>query len=292
MDTFKVAVSKYSLDKKIPPLDPFWPKFNASFENRKIETDMLMQAIYDGYPITTWHKCNWRASENYQCGQHIGLDFDNGDKTSSLAYLVQDKFILRYGAFVYSTISHTDECPRSRVIFLLDQPIMQAKNYTLAASALLWVFGTADRQCKDAVRFFYGSKHCNFEFINSILPLETLRGLIKQYQETGCVEKHRAVRKDYHAPASQQEVADALKFIDPWKINYDQWVAILMGIHSEFGEGGLSLAESWGAGQDGEVEHKWRSFDKSGNGTGAVTIATVFGLAKDNGWSKANANLS
>ena len=38
-----------------------------------------------------------------------------------------------------------EEKPRARVVFLLDQPIMQAKNYTLAASALLWVFGTADR---------------------------------------------------------------------------------------------------------------------------------------------------
>lgn len=285
MDAYKVAISRYALGGKIPPLDPFWPKFNASFDNLILDTEHLMQAIYNGQSITTWHKNNWRTSTNYLLGQHIGLDFDAGDKSSSIESLVKDKFIAQYAAFVYTTVSHTPEAPRARAIFLLDQPINQAKNYTLAASALLWLFGTADRQCKDAVRFFYGSKNCEFEYLANTLPLEVLKRLIQNYQETGAVEKRQSVRKDYLAPATQQEVAAALKFIPPWQIDYDEWVQVLMGIHAEFGEAGYALADSWADGKPGEVEQKWKSFRKDHDGS-AVTVATVFGMAKKFGWGR------
>jgi hypothetical protein len=170
---------------------------------------------------------------------------------------------------------------------------MQAANYALSAQALLWVFGTADRQCKDAVRFFYGSPGCRFEYLDNVLPLEVIRKLITQYLETGQQEKRKATRTDYHAPANQEEVAAALKFIKPWDIQYDEWISILMGIHSQFGDAGFSLAEQWADGKPGEVDLKWKSFKNSGNGAGAVTIASLFGIAKTFGWKKeANATVS
>lgn len=287
---YKIAVSRYSLEKKIPTGSEFWPKFNASFENRLLEPQDILDHVYNGQAITTQHKDNWRTSANYVCGQHLGLDFDHA---GDMFTLINDKFISKYAAFLYTTISHTEEEPRCRAIFLLDQPIMQAKNYTLAASALLWMFGTADRQCKDAVRFFYGSKYCQFQVLDNVLPLELVKRLIANYLETGINEKRQAVRKDYAAPASQQEVADALALIPPWQVAYDEWVSILMGIHSQFGNAGLGLAESWGDGKPHEVADKWKSFDASGNVSGVVTIATVFGIAKRYGWKgKGNANLS
>jgi hypothetical protein len=286
-ELYKISVSKFALDNKIPTGDPFWSTFNASFDNENLATDTLMQTVYDGKSITTWHHSHWRTGANYICGQYLGIDFDTETEQSSLAYLVKDKFILKYGAFVYTTMSHTPEKPRSRALFLLDAPIMQAVNYTMAASSLVWLFGaTADRKCKDAVRFFYGSKGCQFEYINQVLPLEVLKKLIAQYQDTGAVEKRRSLRKDYAAPATQQEVADALKLIPPWQIEYDEWVSVLMAIHAEFGDAGYALAENWGDGKQGEIEHKWSSFKQLGNTAGAVTIATVFGLAKRFGWKK------
>lgn len=290
MTTYKIAVSKPVLSQKIPPGDPFWKTFNASFLNVNLLSEHILQAVYDGHSITTQHKNHWRSSENYICGQHIGLDFDAGDDTSSIPTLLKDKFVSRYAAFVYSTMSHTPEHPRARVIFTLDAPIMQAKNYTLAAAAMLWMFGTADRQCKDAARFFYGSPGCEYEYINNVLPLDVVKKLIANYQASGAGEKRRAINKDYAAPASQQEVADALKHIPPWGIPYDEWVEILMGIHAQFGNVGFGLAEAWADGKKGEVEQKWRSFNQGGNTSGAVTVATVFGIAKRFGWKKGRIN--
>lgn len=285
--SYKIAISHMSLGgEKLLPGDERWRLFNASFDNLQIPSMGIMNTIYNGFAITTQHKDHWRTSENYLCGQHIGLDFDTEDERSTLATLAKDKFIQKYAAFLHTTTSHKPEAPRARVVFLLDQPIMQAKNYAMAARALLWLFGTADRQCKDPVRFFYGAPFCQFEFLDQVLPLDVVKKLIEKYLESGEQEKKHATKTGYAAPASQAEVANALKYINPWGIDYDEWVSVLMALHAEFGDGGYQLAESWADGKTGEVAQKWRSFKQGGNPSGRVTVATLFAIAKRNGWRK------
>lgn len=194
MTEYKIAVSRYALTHKIPPGDAFWSTFNGSFENLSIEPYDLARHIYDGHPFTTWHANNWRTSANYVCGQHLGLDFDAGDQTSTLPALLDNPFIHRHANILYTTPSHTPEAPRARVVFLLDTPIMQATNYALAAASLLWLFGTADRQCKDPVRFFYGSLRCDMEMFDNVLSLATVKHIIAQYQASGRRELRRQVR--------------------------------------------------------------------------------------------------
>ena len=251
--------------------------------NRDLTRLDLVEAIYTGHPITTWHRNHWRAGNNFECGQAIGLDFDTEDDRSRLTTLTADKFIARHSALIHTTRSHTPEKPRARVMFLLDTPIFQAANYALAAQSLLWLFGAADRQCKDPVRFWYGAPGCEVEYFENVLPLATLKHLIAQYQETG---KRERTRQTWTASTEQAEVADALRKIPAWGIDYDQWVAVLMALHREYGDGGLALAESWADGASGEVERKWRSFKPAGNYAGAVGLGTVFALAQSFGWRK------
>jgi len=284
--TYKLAVSRYVLTQKIPGGHELWPKFNASFDNMELGVSRIAEAVYDGHAITTQHKNKWRNSENYLCGQYLGLDFDHEDESSTIDHLLKDEFIGRYASFLYTTISHKPEAPRARAIFLLDTPIMQAKNYVLAASSLLWLFGTADRACRDACRFFYGAPGCRLEMLNNVLPLTVVQRLIGQYLDTGRNERTKQAGSVYHAPTSQQEVETALRLIPPWQIDYQEWVEVLMAIHSAFGEGGYGLAESWGDGKGNEIEKKWASFKATGNTTGAITVATIFAIAKRFGWKK------
>ncbi len=282
---YAVAVSSMALAKKIPPGDGMWSRFNASFSNRHLGQIDLAEAICTGHPITTHHSGAWRTSANYLCGQHLALDFDAEDDTSTLPRLSADKFIAKYAAIIHTTISHKPDAPRARVLFVIDTPIMQAKNYTLAAAALLWLFGNADRQCKDAARFFYGAPGCEWEMPGQVLPLEVVRKLIAEYQETGQRERRR--QGTYTNTADQQEVADALRFIPAWGIPYDDWLAVLMGIHAAFGDAGLGLAEYWADEPTRQLERRWHSFNADGNPAGSVTVATVFGIAKRFGWRKA-----
>lgn len=287
--TYKVAIGP-QLTGKIPYGDPYWSTFNASFTNVDWDIVRICAALYDGHPITTWHKDHWRHSRNYLLGQHIGVDFDTGDERSSLKHLMADPFISRHAAFLYTTPSHTEAEPRARVIFVLDTPIHQAANYTLAAASLLWLFGSADRQCKDSVRFFYGCSKTNrkIEYPDKVLPLALVRKIIRDYQITGNTEKHTVSRPNYTPSTPDQvEIANALQCIPPWGIDYDQWVTVLMAIHSAYPDAtGLSMAESWAQGKRGEVAQKWRSFHDTGNPAGRVTIASLFALAKEHGYAK------
>ena len=110
--------------------------------------------------------------------------------------------------------------------------------------------------------------------------------MISNYQESNKEIKRSENIKKFDAPATQSEVYEALKMIPPWQIGYDEWVQVLMGIHSEFGDNGYSMAETWADGKQGEVDQKWKSFKKSGKEGNIITIATVFSIAKNFGWKK------
>lgn len=78
-------------------------------------------------------------------------------------------------------------------------------------------------------------------------------------------------------------VTEALERVPPDKpfLDYAQWNAILMALHSAYpGDDGLALAIRWANGRTGEVEAKWRGYGrKAGYGLG-----TLFYHAKRAGW--------
>jgi len=279
-----MAFSRMALTQKIPPGDDTWGEFNGSFSNMDLEAIEIANLIYQGHPFTTWHKDHWRHSRNYELGQHIGIDFDTEDKRSTLKALASDKFVERYGGMVYTTPSHKPEAPRARVLFLLDQPIYQAENYALSVSALLFLFGAADRQCKDPARFFYGSVDCEVEYLDNVLPIAVIKDVIGRYRNVQAALHKPRSTATYDAPVDQAKVKAALDKIPANGIDYDEWVRVLMGIHKEFGDAGLSLASSWADGSPGEVERKFKSFNDKGNGRGATTAATIFSFAQRFGW--------
>ena len=286
--TYRVAFAP-PVAHKLPAGDPRWREFNGSFTNMELPQPAIASRLYDGSPITTWLSPPWRKTENYQCGQHIGLDFDTGDARSSMSTLLKDHFVAKHAAILYTTPSHTPAAPRSRVIFLLDRPIHQAINYVLATTALLWLYGAADRQCKDPVRFFYGGKPgaCEMEWPANVLPVETVKDIIRRYQATGQGERKRRAMRYEPGNADERQIVDALHAIDPWGIPYDQWLAVLMAIHSELpSDAGLSIAESWAQGKGHEVERKWKGFDQSGGAGGRVSVGTLFAIAKEAGWQR------
>jgi hypothetical protein len=262
-----------------------WRKLNGSFENKSITPYDLLGAVLDGCPITTWHD-GWRKTENFLLAQHVGVDFDTGDKRSALETLAADPFIEHYASFLYTTPSHTEAAPRARAVFVLDAPITNAAGYGKLVAAIIWMFGgVADSKAKDAVRFFYGANPTTGEghFLGHLLTLQKARQVTRLF-----LDAHKPI-KDAKKKSFQQGLQDggkndtiadleaALATIDPWALEYDEWVEILMAIHSAHpGNDGLALAESWGQGKPREVEVKWRSFKP----TGGVTIATIYHFAR------------
>ena len=213
MSTYKIAISSMQLDGKIPSGDPRWRDFNGSFRNLDVLKSDIASMIHDGHAFTTWHRNGWRESANYELGQHLALDFDAGTEASSIAKLAGDVFVRNYAALVYSTPSSLPEAPKSRVLFVLDTPIMQARNYVLATRAMLWLFGTADAKCKDPCRFFYGSLNCDAQFVNRVLPLAKVREIIGQYLASGEQEMKRQTAE----PTATTFDGDGARLIAYWQ---------------------------------------------------------------------------
>ena len=86
------------------------------------------------------------------------------------------------------------------------------------------------------------------------------------------------------APDEMAKAAQALQHISP-DCDYDQWIEIGQALHSEFGEQGCSLWDTWSQGgtkYEGtkDIETHWKSFHQ-GKGVG---LGTLFKYAKDCGW--------
>lgn len=102
------------------------------------------------------------------------------------------------------------------------------------------------------------------------------------------LDNRSALAEDIYTPETPEatKLADALTYI-PAQGGYDQWLHVLMGIHSAFpGPDGITIAEHWSPGFPGEIERKWKSFSVNGNGGTPITVASVFALAQDYGWSQ------
>jgi RecA-family ATPase len=84
-------------------------------------------------------------------------------------------------------------------------------------------------------------------------------------------------------PAALADLQEALRFVDP-DLTYPEWVKVGQAIHGALWTGGFELWDQWsaqGSKYPGlkKMRAKWSSFDANG----AVTLATVFGMARDAG---------
>lgn len=92
-------------------------------------------------------------------------------------------------------------------------------------------------------------------------------------------------QREYEKP-TREELEEALKYIPSYG-DYNDWVNVLMGIHSVFpNHEGVEIAENWSPGFNGEVAKKFASFSTNGNGNGKVGAGSIFRMAKQNGWKK------
>ncbi|TXH12329.1 MAG: hypothetical protein E6R03_13060 [Hyphomicrobiaceae bacterium] len=186
----KIAISNIALNGKIPAGDPRWGIFNDSFDNLELDTIDVANAIYTGRSFAGWHSGR-RCTENFILSQHIAVDLDSGDSRSSIETLLHNEFVQMYASLLYSTPSHTDANPRSRVLFFLDQPITDPVAYQTATKFVCGLFDGCDTACTDASRFFYGSLNCRIELLNQELPLVDLRLMFKRHMQQQQPVRHQ-----------------------------------------------------------------------------------------------------
>jgi hypothetical protein len=271
-ERFYVAVSTWELTEKLAKNDKRWGAFNGSFVNEFIGIADLCERIHKGNAFTSWHNPQYRDSDNWELSQFLAVDMDQGTSQSSIEGMRKNEFILGFATFIYTTPSHTDEEPRCRPVFLLDRPIVNPIAYNRASKFLQELLG-GDPASTDASRFFYGNANATFDFPLGILPVDYLYTLYQRHKQQGMSQQsqsqpnhrsnHSTNQHGSQAMRGRREgVEKMLSMIDPWGIEYLDWVACIGAIRHELGEEGLPLAVSWAQGKKGEVERTWRSMRK------------------------------
>lgn len=144
-------------------LQPGYDKraFGNSFHPKTVTPQQLVEHITSGKAFTLgYYRGSTRRKDTFISSQLMGLDFD---KDVSIAQCMNDDFIGKNAFFIYATPSSTPEHPKTRVLFLLGQPIYNAIQWERLQRALIWQyeFLDPDPSCKDAARLFFGSTKTN-----------------------------------------------------------------------------------------------------------------------------------
>lgn len=148
----------------------------GAFENTDWMPLQIMEHIRRGSTISVATlKENWRHQKNFESSQIMGVDFDNGTDLDA----VSNFDISRHAFLIYATPSSTPEAPRTRALFILDQPLTDMALYRKYVKRLMHYFGqAADEKCKDPVRIFHGSKDCEYiANMDARLPVYVLQTL-------------------------------------------------------------------------------------------------------------------
>jgi hypothetical protein len=274
-------------------------RFNDTFVNRQLTARELLEEIRLGHAFTATHRrvrhprpdgtpSRFRCRENFLSAQHLALDFDDRGFDDLLA----EPFIMDHAAFLYTTASHTPAAPRSRAIFILDRAIGDAEEYATFAAALARHFRDADPSCTDPARAFFGAQECDSCWLGNLLTLDALAPLVDARRRATSRAGRRATVAISGSstsipldPPDIERVRRALACIPPDapELPYNDWIHILMGVHSAFpGEVGIALVEGWSPGYEDEVAEKFATFDADRDEK--WTLGTVFWHAKRHGW--------
>jgi hypothetical protein len=288
----KIAISTMRFVEK--PTDINWAELNDSFVNVDIDAMEICDAIYKGHPICPWMDGR-RHNDNFICAQHIGVDLDEGTYRCSMDALVNNRLVKLYGAIIYQTPSHHNQRPRSRVLFLLDNPIDTVSGYRLAIETIYSMFEGADPACVDPVRFFFGngklreSKNTSGIWFSEKIsfPLIELRTMYKQKiaksksDETNRQPRQHQSEKSFEQSTLEQ-IMNRLDKVDAYSLDYREWQKVCSGMKNEFGDSAFSPVAMWSdkPGKDPLGRKYWDSLGKSGS---PVTIATVIQTLKEHG---------
>jgi hypothetical protein len=170
----KAITGKYSGDD--------WRWYNSQFFATDTTTHGLAAEIWRGYAFAPVYANNRRRKENFLQAWHIAFDFDTADYRSDLDALCSGDFFSEYGAFCYSTPSSKPEAPKSRMVYVFDEPVTDRLEYESFYRAMLRLYyHDADLSTKDAARLFFGSLKCDMRPHWRILPLTEVRAVISQY---------------------------------------------------------------------------------------------------------------
>jgi hypothetical protein len=174
----KLSINTSCIDK--PDNKDEFKKICSSFENVEVTNDELSKLVRQGYAFCTQLKNNWKKASNFLCADYLAVDVDEGIRMENM---LEHDFVKKYCSFIYTTVNHTDEDHRFRMVFELEETITDPVIMKHAMSGISKKFG-GDPSCTDPCRMFFGAKGCEVKHINKTLPAKQVKLLVFHGEES------------------------------------------------------------------------------------------------------------
>lgn len=224
----------------------------------------------DGAPVCAVLKDNYRNTANFQTHSVLMIDIDYG---MTIQQLLAHPFYQQYGTGYYVTPSHTETNHRFRVFFRLEEDVASAEAMQCLYTSALTELG-GDKQCKDASRYFNGTKDCLIKELNEtkFLPTAVAKRLISSYQTS--LYKPAATPTNYTAP-TDAERALYVSMLSKIKLNsgnesaYNTWLGLAHAFKAE----GFTVEDFITATNEKDVlgtKQKWKTLNNNESGVGTI----------------------
>lgn len=290
-DKFKLSVNKNIIDKPDKPTAPGWT-------NSEFTPNELIQHIASGFAFSQGviksNKLNGNkpSASDIEEAWLVPVDIDNEGKvydggtyrsrklSESEGYFtfddaIRDPWLKEHALLIYTTPSHTEEQHRFRIVFLLEEPIKSAEEYTRISTALIDKFGS-DKSCKNIDRLFYGNTNAEvFTFGNSLggKELDILLNSVSKLSEITA-----DLSRTGELQLTSNDIAEILSYI-PKQPGYQEWLRILSAVGNYLNNDILAtqLIDAW------SPDTKTGTLSKIKNRLKQPNISTLLYFAKISG---------
>lgn len=171
-----VATSNISFDHK--PNSFEYMMRHKSFTNEMLTPGDFLLSIASGFSYGAWTLAGEGNSISFLKSSIISLDLEGGPEAAQRIATDND-FYRRYGLACYTTLSHTEDNPRCRLVFVLEEPIASEREYKDTAQAIssMWPSSVVDKGTVDPVRRFLGNPNTKMIVNGEVLDSDIAAGM-------------------------------------------------------------------------------------------------------------------
>jgi|GEM_PF-4456907 len=261
--------------------------FSRGWSPSELPLDALVKHICKGYPFAVGHyNNNYRKAANFVQSNLAALDIDgngagNPLTDDDLKTFLAHPLITQHAAAVIPSASSQPNAWKLRVLFILDEPVTDAKTYSHVVTELMSRSPYSDPACKDAARFFYGSPNGTALLVNESASISThdlleaaLVKLPKKKQKT--IQRHTKSQVHYSGDNNRDDLISALNAIPVDGHPYHDWISILAACKACNLE---QEAIAWGGVYGEEIARVLPGLHGNNHSAG-----TIYKFAQDAGW--------
>lgn len=144
-------------------------RFNNPNSIKEVTIEELFKCIENGLSYIPGVLEGGTKNENWVQQELVAIDIDNEKEErivtpTEIISMLEDKNINPIG--YYHTFSSSESKPKFRILFLLENPITEAKKMDFIIRSLIEYIPQSDKACKDLSRLFYGTYNKEIKILN------------------------------------------------------------------------------------------------------------------------------